>query len=135
MGLGRKIYFNNNTGEIILITSQIDKHYIETTFEEDYNFYLQFRNYDKNVVDCIQLEYGEYDNEFNSKVCNKVNLDTKGLIFEDREDREEDFNKFDMLEKKISILEEENQALKEEITQIQTSIASLTSLITTLEEK
>ena len=37
---------------------------------------------------------------------------------------------------KISILEAENQALKEELTQIQTSIASLTSLIaTTLEEK
>ena len=37
---------------------------------------------------------------------------------------------------KISILEAENQALREELTQIQTSIDSLTSLITaTLEEK
>ena len=37
---------------------------------------------------------------------------------------------------KISILECENKALREELTQIQTSIASLTSLITaTLEEK
>ena len=37
---------------------------------------------------------------------------------------------------KISILECENKALKEELTQIQTSIASLTSLMaTTLEEK
>ena len=38
--------------------------------------------------------------------------------------------------KKISILEQNNQELREELTQIQTSIASLTSLITaTLEEK
>lgn len=37
---------------------------------------------------------------------------------------------------KISILEAENQALREELTQIQTSIALLTSLMTTtLEEK
>ena len=37
---------------------------------------------------------------------------------------------------KISILERENKALKEELTQIQTSIASLTSLLAvTLEEK
>ena len=37
---------------------------------------------------------------------------------------------------KISILEVENKELREELTQIQTSIASLTSLIaTTLEEK
>ena len=39
------------------------------------------------------------------------------------------------IENKISILERENQTLKEVLTQIQTSIASLTSLITTLEEK
>ena len=39
-------------------------------------------------------------------------------------------------EKKISILESENKSLKEELTQIQTSIASLTLLIpATLEEK
>ena len=40
------------------------------------------------------------------------------------------------LEELVKTLQEENQALKEELTQIQTSIASLTSLITTtLEEK
>ena len=48
-------------------------------------------------------------------------------------------NSIDTLEdmgNKISYLESENKALKEELTQIQTSIASLTSLIvTTLEEK
>ena len=42
----------------------------------------------------------------------------------------------EILANKISILECENQALKEELTQIQTSIASLTSLLAvTLEEK
>ena len=40
------------------------------------------------------------------------------------------------IEELVKTLQEENQALKEELTQIQTSIASLTSLITaTLEEK
>ena len=33
------------------------------------------------------------------------------------------------LEEKISIIEEENKSLREELTQIQTSITSLTSLI------
>ena len=51
-----------------------------------------------------------------------------------------DYNTIKMLDtqiaNKISILECENKALKEELTQIQTSIASLTSLIAvTLEEK
>ena len=40
------------------------------------------------------------------------------------------------IEELVKTLQEENQVLKEELTQIQTSIASLTSLITTtLEEK
>ena len=39
------------------------------------------------------------------------------------------------IEKLVKTLQEENKSLKEELTQIQTSIASLTSLIaTTLEE-
>ena len=51
-----------------------------------------------------------------------------------------DYSMLELLDKnivnKISTLEEENQVLKEELTQIQTSIASLTSLMaTTLEEK
>ena len=50
-----------------------------------------------------------------------------------------DYSMLELLDKnivsKITSLQEENQALKEELTQIQTSIASLTSLIaTTLEE-
>ena len=40
------------------------------------------------------------------------------------------------IEELVKTLQEENQALREELTQIQTSIASLTSLIAvTLEEK
>ena len=40
------------------------------------------------------------------------------------------------IEEQVLALQEENKSLKEELTQIQTSIASLTSLITaTLEEK
>ena len=57
------------------------------------------------------------------------------LIFTD-EEIEYELTENDILANKISILECENKALKEELTQIQTSIASLTSLITaTLEEK
>ena len=57
------------------------------------------------------------------------------LVFTD-EEIEYELTENEILGNKISILEAENQALREELTQIQTSIASLTSLITaTLEEK
>ena len=55
---------------------------------------------------------------------------------EEKQQAETHINTLEDMENKISILECENKALKEELTQIQTSIASLTSLITaTLEEK
>ena len=57
------------------------------------------------------------------------------LVFTD-EEIEYELTENEILGNKISILECENKALKEELIQIQTSIASLTSLIvTTLEEK
>ena len=62
-------------------------------------------------------------------------LDGKHLVFTDEKVVYE-LTENEILANKISILECENQTLKEEITQIQTSIASLTSLIAkTLEEK
>ena len=62
-------------------------------------------------------------------------LDGKHLVFTDEEVVYE-LTENEILANKISILESENQVLKEELTQIQTSIDSLTSLLaTTLKEK
>ena len=55
---------------------------------------------------------------------------------EEKQQAETHANTLEDMGNKISILEQNNQELREELTQIQTSIASLTSLITaTLEEK
>ena len=67
-----------------------------------------------------------------------VDLETKELIFnyEELPQIPLEPTEIEIIQDKISILECENQTLKEELTQIQASIASLTSLITaTLEEK
>ena len=59
-------------------------------------------------------------------------LEEKFLIFTD-EEIEYELTENEILANKISILETENKALKEELTQIQASIASL--MVKTLEEK
>ena len=57
------------------------------------------------------------------------------LVFTD-DKIEYELSENEILANKISILEVENKTLRDELTQIQASIASLTSLITaTLEEK
>ena len=65
------------------------------------------------------------------KYVKSVNVETKEAVYGDIP-----LTETEILRNKISILEQNNQELREELTQIQTSIASLTSLITvTLEEK
>ena len=76
-----------------------------------------------------------YDNSNLTLIEVAYHLGESYLVFTD-EEIEYELTENEILANKISILEAENKALREELTQIQTSIASLTSLITaTLEEK
>ena len=86
----------------------------------------------------MTFKYGEYPKLSQSSTGVMVNLETKELIFsyEELPTPPQEPTEIEIMQEKISILECENKALREELTQIQTSIDSLTSLITaTLEEK
>ena len=68
--------------------------------------------------------------------CEEVAKEYIRIREEENQKAENHMNTLEDMGNKISILEQNNQELREELTQIQTSIASLTSLIaTTLEEK
>ena len=68
--------------------------------------------------------------------CEEVAQEYIRIKEEEKQQAENHMNTLEDMGNKISILEQNNQELREELTQIQTSIASLTSLIaTTLEEK
>ena len=76
-----------------------------------------------------------YDNSNLTLIEVAYHLGESYLVFTD-EEIEYELTENEILAIKISILDAVNKALREELTQIQTSIASLTSLIaTTLEEK
>ena len=91
-----------------------------------------------NEVQCIEIDRiikGVYNLDANLSVEEVA----EEYIRIKEEEKIQAQNSIDTLEEigdKISILESENKSLKEELTQILASIASLTSLITTtLEEK
>ena len=80
MRIGRKIYYEISTGDVVLITlEKFDG--IQTTKEQDFAMYeaLSIRN--PETVGVIQLEYGQYSSDF--QTCNsvRVDLDTGGLLF------------------------------------------------------
>lgn len=81
--IGRKVYYELATGDVILITPEKHSEFaIDTTKEQDFQMYdvLAVRNPD--TVEVIQLEYGQYQAEFQSARSVKVNPETKELLFE-----------------------------------------------------
>lgn len=79
--IGKKIYYDINTGEVLLIMPEMGGEYRETTFEEDYNTYKVLNERLINTIGCIQLECGQYAEDFAQ--CNgyRVNPETLELEF------------------------------------------------------
>ena len=136
--IGTKIYYCLLTGNVIQVIGDAMGYVRETSFDEDIEVYKELKERDINTIGLLQFNYGEYPKLSQNSTGVIVDLETKELIFSYEELPQKPIESTweEEMEKKISILECENKALKEELTQIQTSIASLTSLIvTTLEEK
>ncbi|MGG1673504.1 hypothetical protein ACIFOE_23260 [Paenibacillus sp. NRS-1783] len=65
MKIGPKVYWRKTTGEIIYITSQIESPWaVETTKEDDMNFYPQLKGHDPEQLDVLKLEFDKYTQEF-----------------------------------------------------------------------
>ena len=131
MKLGTKIYYCLVSGNIIQIIGDRFGFINETSFEEDINMYTRLNERNRETIGLLQFEYGEYPELSQGSTGAMVNLETKELIFSYEELPQEPIKPTE-----IEIMQNEIKVLREELTQIQTSIASLTSLIaTTLEEK
>lgn len=80
MQIGRKIYYEKLTGDVILITPEKFSG-IQTTKEQDFMMYevLSIRN--PETVGVIQLEYGQYSSDFQTANSVRVDLDTGNLLF------------------------------------------------------
>ena len=129
--LGTKIYYCLLTGNVIKIIGDMQGYVKETNFDEDYEIYTELKERDKDSIGFLTFEYGEYPKLSKGSTGVIVNLEDKSLIFSYDELPQEPIEPTE-----IEIMQNEIKALKEELTQIQTSIASLTSLIAkTLEEK
>ena len=129
--IGTKVYYCLVTGNIIKTIGDMQGYVKETTFDEDIEIYAELKEREKDAIGLLTFEYGEYPKLSKNATGVMVDLETKELIFSYDELPQEPIEPTE-----IEIMQNEIKELKEELTQIQTSIASLTSLITaTLEEK
>lgn len=81
MRLGRKIYYDKQTGNVLVVTSEMVGDVFETTLEDDVKAFtsLNGRNFDSFGV--IKLSYGQYAEDFMQCSGVRVNLDTLAIEF------------------------------------------------------
>lgn len=141
--IGRKIYFDKSTGNVILDTGEKMGAVIETTIDQDFETYQALKERVRDTVGVIKLEYGQYAEDFAQ--CNgyRVNPETLELEFSYpdpnvTEPQEPVFQK--PLTEQIKELEEQNLELmlsiaemaeshEQEKTELQLAIAELAELV------
>ena len=126
--IGTKVYYCLLTGNVIKIIGDMQGYVKETSFDEDIEIYTELKERDINTIGLLTFKYGEYPMLSQSSTGVMVDLEAKELIFSYKElpQAPQEPTEFEVMQEKINQLEKE-------ITQIQTSIASL--MATTLEEE
>lgn len=86
MKLGTKIYYEKLTGNIIFTRGDMQGFVVESTFDEDYENYVDLKKYDKDKIGYLNLEYGQLGQLLKEHKANSYKVDVSSqphkLIFE-----------------------------------------------------
>lgn len=123
MEIQAKIYFDNN-GEVLRVIGERRGDVLKTTKEED----LQGVDVDVNDIDCIELEYGTFQETFKNAKHYRVDVLTKELkveYFTEEELEEMKLQEEVSSESEPQQLQEENKRLIDQITDLKAEILLL----------
>lgn len=81
MNVGAKIYYDKSTGSVVLNTGERSGDVKATSTDEDFTAYQELSGLSKSAVGYVQLDYGQYRQEFASCTSYKVNITTKEIEF------------------------------------------------------
>lgn len=76
MYIGRRIYYELSTGNIVFDTGEKSGDVVETTIEQDFETYVALQERVRSTIGVIQLEYGQYAEDFMQ--CNGYSVDVSG---------------------------------------------------------
>lgn len=80
--IGQKIYFIKNTGEILVRTAEKKGTFArQSTFEEDIAGYKILSERNSDTFDFIELEYGEYGQDFQEGELIGIDLEKRIPLF------------------------------------------------------
>ncbi|MDQ0114346.1 hypothetical protein [Paenibacillus harenae] len=81
MNIGRKIYYDLLTGNVIVDTGERSGAVIETTTMQDFASYAALAERTPSTVGVIELEYGQYVEDFAESNGYRVDVATGAIIF------------------------------------------------------
>ncbi|WP_217596567.1 hypothetical protein [Cohnella sp. GbtcB17] len=81
--IGRRIYYDKATGNIVVNTGERTGHVVETTIGQDFKAYLALKERDPETVGMLQLEYGEFAEDFMAANGYRVDISSEqpSLLF------------------------------------------------------
>jgi len=115
--IGFKVYYEIETGEVILtIPERTNVSAVETTKEQDFAMFGVLAARNPDMVDFIQLPYGQYRSDFEIANSWKVDLKTGQVLFE--------YPIFDIpLSEQLQRLVTENEKIKAENKELKLALA------------
>ena len=125
--IGTKVYYCLLTGNVIKIIGDMQGYVKATSFDEDCEIYTELKERDKSTIGLLQFSYGEYPILSKGSTGVMVNLETKELIFsyEELPTPPQEPTEIELMQDRISILEAENENLKQELSITQDAVNEL----------
>ena len=120
-----KIYYNNVTGDVLLVVNQNEGVWLrETTFQEDVATYLQLKEVASNVISVIRLAWDQYKADFAvSRPVKVVDGKLTWVPLDAPETPAED----KPFSERVAQLETEGEVMREYITDLEDLIIFITS--------
>lgn len=81
MEIGRRIYYQIETGIVILDTGERSGDVVETTIEQDFQSYTVLAERVPETVGILELDYGQYNRDFSECSGYRVDQETGELEF------------------------------------------------------
>lgn len=78
---GRRIFYRKTTGEVLLIRGEAQGDVIESTVDDDFGFYPEIKDLDREQVGVLQLEYGQHTEDFALATAYRVDPGTQTMLF------------------------------------------------------
>lgn len=121
MEIGRKLYFEIATGNVLVDTGERSGFVVPTSIEDDILTYKKLSERNRDTFDVIEFEYGQYAQDFAESNGYRINPETKQIEFSypDPNETEPSEPVYQVpLSEEVELLKQRQQATEDAILEI-----------------